>query len=96
LSVDLPPRIVEELADGLEETYRHRLAEGLAEDAAARAAVAEFGEPPVIVAAFTRGQTRAQGRPQAAIRRARGSGRACQHPQVTGPAGSRDLVARPA
>src|SRR5262245_38140951 len=53
LSADLPPRIVEELADGLEETYRHRLTEGLAEDAAARAAVAEFGEPRVIVAAFT-------------------------------------------
>jgi hypothetical protein len=53
LSADLPPRIVEELADGLEETYRHHLTQGLAEDAAARAAVAEFGEPRVIVAAFT-------------------------------------------
>jgi hypothetical protein len=53
LSADLPPRIVEELADGLEETYRRRLGQGLAEDAAAQAAVAEFGEPWVIVAAFT-------------------------------------------
>jgi hypothetical protein len=53
LSADLPPRIADELADGLEETYRHHLTEGLAEDAAARAAVAEFGEPQVIVAAFT-------------------------------------------
>jgi hypothetical protein len=53
LSADLPPRIIEELADGLEEVYRHHLSQGLAEDAAARAAVADFGEPRVIAAAFT-------------------------------------------
>jgi hypothetical protein len=53
LSVDLPPRIVEELADGLEETYRRHVGQGLDPDAAARAAMAEFGEPRVIVAAFT-------------------------------------------
>ena len=53
LSADLPPRIVEELADGLAETYRHRLSQGLSEDAGARAAVAEFGEPQAITAAFT-------------------------------------------
>jgi len=53
LSADLPERIVSELADGLEETYRHYLGQGLAQDAAARAAIAEFGEPRVIVTAFT-------------------------------------------
>ena len=53
LSADLPPRIVEELADGLEETYRRCLSQVLPEDAAARAAVAEFGEPRAITAAFT-------------------------------------------
>jgi hypothetical protein len=53
LSADLPARIVEELADGLDETCRRYLGRGLAQDAAARAAVAEFGEPRVIMAAFT-------------------------------------------
>ena len=53
LSADLPGRIVEELADGLEETYRRHLGRGLAQDAAARAAVTEFGEPRVVMAAFT-------------------------------------------
>jgi hypothetical protein len=53
LSADLPGRIVEELADGLDETYRRYVSQGLDPDAAARAAVAEFGEPPVVVAAFT-------------------------------------------
>jgi hypothetical protein len=54
LSAHLPARIVEELAGGLDETYRHYLGQGLDPDAAAVAAVAEFGEPQVIVAAFTR------------------------------------------
>ena len=53
LSADLPAQIVEELADGLDETYHGYLGQGLAPDAAARAAVEEFGEPRVIVAAFT-------------------------------------------
>jgi len=53
LSADLPGRIVEELADGLDETYHGYLGQGLAPDAAARAAVEEFGEPRVIVDAFT-------------------------------------------
>jgi hypothetical protein len=53
LSADLPGRIVEELADGLDETYRRYLGQGLAQDAAARAAAAEFGEPRVVMAAFT-------------------------------------------
>ena len=55
LSADLPGRIIEELADGLEETYRRHLGRGLAQDAAARAAVTEFGEPRVVMAAFTDG-----------------------------------------
>ena len=53
LSADLPAQIVEELADGLDETYHGYLGQGLAPDAAARAAVEEFGEPRVIVDAFT-------------------------------------------
>ena len=53
LSAELPGRIVDELADGLDETYRRYLRQGLDPEAAARAAVAEFGEPRVIVAAFT-------------------------------------------
>jgi len=53
LSAELPARIVDELADGLDETYRCYLGQGLDQDAAARAAVAEFGEPRVVAAAFT-------------------------------------------
>jgi hypothetical protein len=53
LSAGLPGRIVEELAHGLDETYRFHRGQGLDTDTAARAAVAEFGEPRVIVAAFT-------------------------------------------
>jgi hypothetical protein len=52
LSAQLPGRIVEELADGLDETYHRYLGHGLDPAAAAQAAVAEFGEPRVIVAAF--------------------------------------------
>jgi hypothetical protein len=51
----LPAPIADELADGLAETYRSYLDQGLGPDAAARAAVAEFGEPALVVAAFTRG-----------------------------------------
>ncbi len=54
LSAQLPEQIVEELADGLDQTHQHYLAQGLDPDAAARAAVAEFGDPHVVVAAFTR------------------------------------------
>lgn len=49
----LPAAIVEELADGLEETYRRHLAAGLETQAAARAALAEFGAPGTIATAFT-------------------------------------------
>jgi hypothetical protein len=54
LSRQLPASIVEELADGLGETCQFYLGQGLAADAAARSAVAEFGEPNVIVAEYTR------------------------------------------
>jgi hypothetical protein len=54
LSRQLPGQVVEELADGLEETYRRHLGLGLAPDAAAQAAVAEFGDPDLIAAEFTR------------------------------------------
>jgi hypothetical protein len=53
LSAELPAPIVLELADGLEQTHRRYLGQGLDPEVAARAAVAEFGEPPVVVAAFT-------------------------------------------
>ena len=53
LSDQLPAPVVAELADGLEQTQRHYLGQGLDPEAAARAAVAEFGEPQVVVAAFT-------------------------------------------
>ena len=43
---------VDELADGLIETFDRLVAAGLDEDAAARAAIAEFGEPAQVVAAF--------------------------------------------
>ena len=50
----LPADAVDELADGLTETYlRHRSA-GLEPDAAARAAITEFGRPEVVMAAFVR------------------------------------------
>jgi hypothetical protein len=54
LAGQLPGPVVEELADGLDGTYRHYLRLGLAPDAAATAAVAEFGDPELIVAQFTR------------------------------------------
>jgi len=54
LSAQLPASIVDELADGLAETHRSYLRQGLAPDQAAESAVAEFGEPHVIVADFAR------------------------------------------
>lgn len=54
LSAQLPAPIVEELADGLTQTRQRYLSRGLAPGAATSAAIAEFGEPGVIVAAFTR------------------------------------------
>jgi hypothetical protein len=54
LSAQLPARIVEELADGLDQACCRYLELGLSPDAAMRTAVHEFGEVPVVVAAFTR------------------------------------------
>jgi hypothetical protein len=54
LSAQLPGPVVAELADGLDLTWRRYRGQGLGEGAAARAALAEFGDPGVIVAAFTR------------------------------------------
>jgi hypothetical protein len=54
LAAELPASIVEELADGLTETHRSYLQQGLAPDLAAESAVAEFGEPREIVAEFAR------------------------------------------
>src|SRR5260370_14327746 len=53
-SAQLPQAIVEELADGLEQTCQRYLDQGLGPQAAADAAVAEFGDPDVIAADFTR------------------------------------------
>lgn len=50
----LPADAVDELADGLTETYQRHLSDGLDPDAAAGAAIAEFGEPDLIIAAFVR------------------------------------------
>jgi len=54
LAAQLPASIVEELADGLTETHRFYLRQGLAPDVAAESAVAEFGAPEAIVAGFAR------------------------------------------
>ncbi|GAA1011873.1 hypothetical protein Aple_013540 [Acrocarpospora pleiomorpha] len=48
----LPPMVVEELADGLDETYHSALARYRDPEAAARAALAEFGDADIISAAF--------------------------------------------
>jgi len=54
LAAQLPPPVVAELADGLFQTCQRYLRQGLGQDAAAKAALAEFGEPRAIVAAFAR------------------------------------------
>ena len=54
LAAQLPGPIVEELADGLTETYRSYRARGLSADAAADAAVKEFGSAEEILAGFAR------------------------------------------
>jgi hypothetical protein len=53
LAQQLPAEVVDELADGLAETYHHHLATGADPNTAARNAVAEFGSPDQITAAFT-------------------------------------------
>jgi hypothetical protein len=62
----LPADAADELADGLTETYLRHLSHGLHPDAAASAAIAEFGEPHVIIAAFVR-QSPGRGVAQALI-----------------------------
>jgi hypothetical protein len=52
LAAQLPAPVVTELADGLDQTRRRYLRQGLDPDAAAEAAITEFGEPQEIVAAF--------------------------------------------
>ncbi len=52
LSSALPPDTVDELADGLAETWQHHLASGLTPTEAAHAAIAEFGTPEQITRAF--------------------------------------------
>src|SRR5260370_4083279 len=54
LSAQLPASVVEELADGLDQTCQRYLDQGLEPDAATDAALAEFGDPHVIMAEFTR------------------------------------------
>lgn len=50
----LPAGTVDELTDGLAETYEHHLARGLQPASAATAALAEFGDADQIATAFTR------------------------------------------
>jgi len=52
LAAQLPAPIVSELEDGLYQTHRHYLGQGLHPDAAAEAAVREFGQPHEILTAF--------------------------------------------
>jgi uncharacterized membrane protein len=54
LSAQLPAPIVDELADGLDETRQRYLRQGLDAEAAASAALVEFGAPDVILADFAR------------------------------------------
>ena len=54
LARQLPASILDELADGLTETHRSYLGRGLSPDAAAEAAVEEFGSPEEILAGFAR------------------------------------------
>jgi hypothetical protein len=50
----LPAEVIDELADGLHETFQRHLGRGLGPDDAAAATVAEFGRPAQVVAAFVR------------------------------------------
>jgi len=53
LARQLPADVVDELADGLGETYQRHLAGGADPQSAARAALAEFGDAAEITTAFT-------------------------------------------
>jgi hypothetical protein len=52
LSGRLPADAVDELADGLTETYHRHLSTGVDGATAARRAIVEFGEPDAVLAAF--------------------------------------------
>jgi hypothetical protein len=52
LARHLPPDAVDELADGLIETWQHFVSSGLAPAPAVRAAIAEFGTPEQITRGF--------------------------------------------
>ena len=54
LARQLPAPVVDELADGLAETYERHLARGVEPTTAATVTIAEFGQPAQIAAAFTR------------------------------------------
>ncbi|GAA3093445.1 hypothetical protein JOF29_007095 [Kribbella aluminosa] len=53
----LPATAIEELADGLEETYQHHRRRGLSATDAARSAIAEFGHPRQVTTAFAHQST---------------------------------------
>ena len=55
LAARLPEEIVDELADGLEQTYLRHLTAGLASHEAAHAAVREFGDADTLTALFAAG-----------------------------------------
>jgi hypothetical protein len=50
----LPGDVVDELADGLIETYERHLSRGATPGVAAESAIAEFGDPTLVTAAFAR------------------------------------------
>ncbi len=54
LRARLPAGIADEAADGLSETFEHHLAAGSAEETAAGAALAEFGDLETVVGEYTR------------------------------------------
>ncbi|QFY10162.1 hypothetical protein GBF35_29125 [Nonomuraea phyllanthi] len=54
LAARLPAQAVEELADGLQESYEHHLRCHGDSEVAARAAIAQFGDAEMITAAFVR------------------------------------------
>ncbi len=53
LYAELPDRLAEEVADGLADAYAKYLGRGLSPEAAARTAVAEFGDAKDVVNGFT-------------------------------------------
>jgi hypothetical protein len=54
LHQNLPAPVADEAADGLMEAYDHHRAAGASEEAAAQAALAEFGDLPTVIGEFTR------------------------------------------